>query len=69
MDIIDVYKMNYIISQNDYLDTTTTFFTDQHISNHNSFDNYSENCASDSCGDQGCSDNCDCGGSDGGSCD
>ena len=60
----------YRDSQDGSIDTTTNFFSSQHISSHNSFDNYSDNCASDSCGDQGCSDsNCDCGGSDGGSCD
>jgi hypothetical protein len=63
----------YRDSQEGSFDTTTTttnFFNAQHISNQNSFDNYSENCSSDSCGDQGCSDsNCDCGGSEGGSCD
>jgi hypothetical protein len=61
---------NYRDPQDGSIDTTTNFFSAQHISNHNSFDDYSDNCASDSCGDQGCSDsNCDCGGSDGGGCD
>ena len=67
---VDHRSRNYRDSQNTSFDTTTNFFSAQHISNQNSFDNYSENCASDSCGDQGCSDsNCDCGGSDGGGCD
>ena len=67
---VDHRSRNYRDPHKGSFDTTTNFFSAQHISNHNSFDSNNDHFSSGSCYDQGCSDsNCDCGASDGGSCD